>query len=273
VFSENSTGRNMHFGIREHGMASAANGMALSNLRPYVSTFLVFSDYLRPTLRLAAIMELPVIHVYTHDSIGVGEDGPTHQPVEHYAALRAIPRLLVFRPGDANETSETYRTVLKESKRPSALCLTRQNLPTLDRTKYAPASGVARGGYILADAPGGKPDVLLLATGSELQLAVAAHEKLTAAGVKSRVVSLPCFELFDEQPQEYRDSVLPPTVTARVAVEAGVVFGWERYLGLGGRFVGMHDFGASAPAGQLFKEFGITADHVVAEAQALLGRK
>ncbi|HVU89774.1 MAG TPA: transketolase [Pirellulales bacterium] len=273
VFSENSTGRNMHFGIREHGMASAANGMALSNLRPYVSTFLVFSDYLRPTLRLAAIMGLPVIHVYTHDSIGVGEDGPTHQPVEHYAALRAIPRLLVFRPGDANEVSETYRAVLKETQRPSLLCLTRQNLPTLDRTKYAPASGVARGGYILADAPGGKPDVLLLATGSELSLAVAAHEKLSAGGVKSRVVSLPCFELFDEQPQEYRDSVLPPSVTARVAVEAGVEFGWERYLGFAGRFVGMHGFGASAPAGQLFKEFGITADHVVAEAQALLGRK
>ncbi len=273
VFSDSSSGRNMHFGIREHGMASAANGMALSGLRPYVSTFLVFSDYLRPTLRLAAIMELPVIHVYTHDSIGVGEDGPTHQPVEHYAALRAIPRLLFFRPGDANEVSETYRTVLKENNRPAALSLTRQNLPTLDRSKYAPAAGVAQGGYILADAADGKPDVLLLATGSELHLAVAAHEKLSATGVKSRVVSLPCFELFDEQPQSYRDSVLPPAVTARVAVESGVVFGWERYLGLRGRFVGMHGYGASAPAGLLFKEFGITADHVVAEAQALLAKK
>ena len=246
--------------------------MALSNLRPFVSTFLVFSDYLRPTLRLAAIMELPVIHVYTHDSIGVGEDGPTHQPVEHYAALRAIPRLLFFRPGDANEVSETYRVVLKTTDRPSLLSLTRQNLPTLDRTKYASAAGTARGGYVLADAKDGKPEVLLLATGSELHLAVAAHETLTAAGIKSRVVSLPCFELFDEQPQEYRDSVLPPAVTARVAVESGVEFGWERYLGPGGRFVGMTGFGASAPAGQLFKEFGITADHVVAEARAALGR-
>jgi transketolase len=270
VFSAIEAGRNMHFGIREHGMSSAANGIALSYIRPYISTFLVFSDYLRPTLRLAAIMELPVIHVYTHDSIGVGEDGPTHQPVEHYAALRAIPRLLFFRPGDANEVAETYRVVLKLTNRPAALSLTRQNLPTLDRTKYAAASGVARGGYVLADAAGGTPDVLLLATGSELHLAVQAHEKLTAGGVKSRVVSLPCTELFDEQPQEYRDSVLPPSVTARVAVESGVQQGWDRYLGLRGRFVGMTGYGASAPAGLLFKEFGITAEHVVAEAQSLL---
>ncbi len=272
TFSPNEAGRNMHFGIREHGMASAANGMSLSYVRPYVSTFLVFSDYLRPTLRLAGIMELPVIHIYTHDSIGVGEDGPTHQPVEHYAALRAIPRLMFFRPGDANEVTETYRTVLKFKNRPAALSLTRQNLPTLDRTKYAPAAGVARGGYILADAADGRPDVLLLATGSELHVAVQAHEKLTASGVKSRVVSLPCWELFDEQPQAYRDEVLPPSVTARVAVESGVVFGWERYIGLRGRFVGMHDYGASAPAGLLFKEFGITAENVVAEALAALVR-
>jgi len=273
VFSADTSGRNMHFGIREHGMASAANGMALSNLRPYVSTFLVFSDYLRPTLRLAAIMELPVIHVYTHDSIGVGEDGPTHQPVEHYAALRAIPRLLVFRPGDANEVSESYRAVLGENNRPAALILTRQNLPTLDRSKFAAASGVAKGGYVLADAADGKPDVLLLATGSELHLAVQGYEKLTASGVKARVVSLPCFELFDEQPQAYRDQVLPPSVTARVAVESGIQQGWDRYLGPRGKFVGMTGYGASAPAGQLFKEFGITADHVVAEAQALVGKK
>jgi transketolase len=272
VFSPTESGRNMHFGIREHGMASAANGMALSYVRPYVSTFLVFSDYLRPTLRLAAIMELPAIHVYTHDSIGVGEDGPTHQPVEHYAALRAIPRLLFFRPGDANEVSETYRTVLKLKNRPALLSLTRQNLPTLDRAKYASAAGVARGGYVLVDAADGKPDVLLLATGSELHLAAQAHEKLTAEGVKSRVVSLPCFALFDEQPQIYRDSVLPPGVTARVAVEAGVVQGWERYIGPRGRFVGMHGYGASAPAGQLFKEFGITPDHVIEEARAALKR-
>jgi transketolase len=270
VFSAIEAGRNMHFGIREHGMASAANGIALSFIRPYVSTFLVFSDYLRPTLRLAAIMELPVIHVYTHDSIGVGEDGPTHQPVEHYAALRAIPRLLFFRPGDANEVAETYRVVLKLTNRPAALSLTRQNLPTLDRSKYAAAIGVAKGGYVLADATDGKPDIILMATGSELHVAVQAHEKLTAAGVKSRVVSLPCTELFDEQPQEYRDSVLPPTVTARVAVESGVQQGWERYIGLRGRFVGMTGYGASAPAGLLFKEFGITAEHVLAEAQTLL---
>jgi transketolase len=272
VFSATESGRNMHFGIREHAMASTANGMALSYLRPYVSTFLVFSDYLRPTLRLAAIMELPVIHVYTHDSIGVGEDGPTHQPVEHYAALRAIPRLLFIRPGDANEVVETYRVVLTLKNRPALLSLTRQNLPTLDRTKYAPAGGVARGGYVLADAADGKPEVLLLATGSELHVAVQAHEKLTASGLKSRVVSLPCWELFDEQPQDYRDSVLPPAVTARVAVESGVEFGWERYLGPRGRFVGMTGYGASAPAGLLFKEFGITADHVVAEARAALER-
>ncbi|HEY2841242.1 MAG TPA: transketolase [Pirellulales bacterium] len=270
VFSPTSSGRNMHYGIREHGMAAAVNGMTLSNLRAYGSTFLVFSDYNRPSIRLASIMKLPVIHIFTHDSIGVGEDGPTHQPVEHYAALRAIPGLLFFRPGDANEVSETYRTLLSINNRPAALSLTRQNLPTFDRTKYAPASGVARGGYILSEAPGGKPDVLLLGTGSELQLCVVAQEKLAAAGVKARVVSLPCFELFDEQPAEYRDSVLPPTITARVGVESGIVQGWERYLGPQGRFVGMSSFGASGPAGELFKYFGITADHVVSEAQAAL---
>jgi transketolase len=270
VFSPTGSGRNMHWGIREHGMAAAVNGMALSNLRAYGSTFLVFSDYNRPSIRLASIMKLPVIHIFTHDSIGVGEDGPTHQPVEHYAALRAIPGLLFFRPGDANEVAETYRTLLSINNRPAALSLTRQNLPTLDRTKYAPASGVARGGYILSDAPGGKPDVLLLGTGSELQLCVAAQDKLAAAGVKARVVSLPCFELFDEQPAEYRDSVLPPAITARVGVESGIVQGWERYLGPQGRFVGMCSFGASGPAGELFKHFGITTDHVVSEAQAVL---
>jgi len=270
VFSPTGSGRNMHWGIREHGMAAAVNGMALSNLRAYGSTFLVFSDYNRPSIRLASIMKLPVIHIFTHDSIGVGEDGPTHQPVEHYAALRAIPGLLFFRPGDANEVAETYRTLLSINNRPAALSLTRQNLPTLDRTKYAPASGVARGGYILSDAPGGKPDVLLLGTGSELQLCVAAQDKLATAGVKARVVSLPCFELFDEQPAEYRDSVLPPAITARVGVESGIVQGWERYLGPQGRFVGMSSFGASGPAGELFKHFGITADHVVSEAQAVL---
>ncbi|MBI2823826.1 MAG: transketolase [Planctomycetia bacterium] len=272
TFSATEAGRNMHYGIREHGMAAATNGMALSYLRPYASTFLVFSDYLRPSLRLAAIMGLPVIHVYTHDSIGLGEDGPTHQPVEHYMALRAIPRLLFFRPGDANEVAESYRVIVQLKDRPAALSLTRQNLPTLDRAKYAAASGVARGAYILADAPGGRPEVLLLATGSEVSLCVAAHETLSAAGIKSRVVSMPCWELFEQQTPEYRDSVLPPAVTARVGVESGIELGWERYLGLQGRFVGMHGYGASAPGGALFKHFGITADHVVAEAKAALGR-
>ncbi len=262
----------MHFGIREHGMAAAVNGMVLSDLRAFGATFFVFSDYCRPSLRLAAIMKIPSIFVFTHDSIGVGEDGPTHQPVEQLAACRAIPNLAVLRPGDANETSIAWKVILQQKSRPVAIALTRQNLPTLDRTKYASADGVARGGYILADAKGGKPAVILLATGSELQLAVAAHEELTAAGIASRVVSMPCFEIFDDQPQKYRDEVLPPAVTARVGVEAGIRQGWDKYIGSGGAFVGLDTFGASAPYEKVYESRGVTAAAVLAKAKEQLGR-
>lgn len=263
-------GRNFHFGIREHGMAAITNGMALAGLRPYGATFFVFSDYLRPSLRLSALMQLPVIYIFTHDSIGVGEDGPTHQPVEHLAALRAIPNLVVMRPGDANEVAEAYRTILPLKHTPVALILTRQNLPTLDRNEFAPAAGLAQGAYVLADAADGSPEVILIGTGSELSLAVDAYRKLSAEGVKARVVSMPSWELFDAQPKEYKEAVLPRAITARVAVEAGVRFGWDKYLGRCGRFVGMTSFGASGPAGKLFEHFGITADRVVAEAKAAL---
>ena len=222
---------------------------------------------MRPSIRLAAIMGLPVLYIFTHDSIGVGEDGPTHQPVEHLAALRAIPNLVVFRPGDANEVAEAYRAIMQLKAQPAALVLTRQNLPTLDRAKCAPAAGVQKGGYVLVDAPNGKPDVILIGTGSELSLCVAAHEKLAAEGVAARVVSMPCWELFDAQPAEYRDAVLPPAVTRRVAVEVGVKQGWEKYIGRCGRFIGMSGFGASAPAGVLMKHFGITVENVVAAAK------
>ncbi len=265
-------GRNFHFGIREHAMAAICNGLTLSGLRAYGSTFFVFSDYLRPSLRLGALMGLPVLYIFTHDSIGVGEDGPTHQPVEHLAALRAIPGLVVMRPGDANEVAEAYRAVLPLKHNPAALVLTRQELPTLDRSKYAPASGVARGGYVLADAAGGKPELILIGTGSELSVAVKAYEKLTSEGIKARVVSLPSWELFEAQSPSYRQSVLPDDVTVRVAVEAGVRFGWDRYIGRCGRFVGMTGFGASAPESLLYKHFGITAENVVAQAKELLGR-
>jgi transketolase len=265
-------GRNFHFGIREHAMAAICNGLTLSGLRAYGSTFFVFNDYLRPSLRLGALMGLPVLYIFTHDSIGVGEDGPTHQPVEHLAALRAIPGLVVMRPGDANEVAEAYRALLPLKHNPAALVLTRQDLPTLDRSKYAPASGVARGGYVLADAAGGKPEVILIGTGSELSLAVKAYEKLTSEGIKARVVSLPCWELFEAQSQSYRQSVLPDDVTVRVAVEAGVRFGWDRYIGRCGRFVGMTGFGASAPEPILYKHFGITAENVALQARELLGR-
>jgi transketolase len=263
----------MHFGVREHAMVAAVNGMVLCGLRAFGATFFVFSDYCRPAIRLAAIMKVPTIIVFTHDSIGVGEDGPTHQPVEHLSACRAIPRLLVLRPGDANETSEAWRVAIQQTERPVALVLTRQDLPTLDRAKYAPASGVARGGYVLADAGGkGKPDVILMSTGSELQLAVAAHEKLSADGIRSRVVSLPSFELFDEQPADYRDEVLPPTVTARVAVEAGIRQCWDKYLGPQGGFVGVDTFGASAPYQDIYKHRGVTTEAVVAAAREACGR-
>jgi transketolase len=270
---DNYIGRNMHFGIREHGMAAAVNGMCLSYLRSYGATFFVFSDYLRPSMRLASIMQLPSIFIFTHDSIGVGEDGPTHQPIEHLAACRAIPGLIVLRPGDANEVSEAWRTITPLKDRPVALVLSRQNLPTLDRTKYAPASGTKHGAYVLADAAGGKPDVILMATGSELQFAVEAHEQLTKEGVKSRLVSMPSWELFADQDAAYRESVLPTSVTARVAVEAAESFGWERFLGARGKFVGMKSFGASAPAGTLYKFFGITAEHVVSAAKESLATK
>jgi len=268
---ETPGGRNFHFGIREHGMAAALNGLATTGIRPFGATFFVFSDYLRPSMRLSAIMRLPVIYVFTHDSIGVGEDGPTHQPVEHLAAARSIPGLYVMRPGDANEAAEVWRTIMPFKDKPVALVLTRQNMPTYDRTKYAPVAGVAKGGYIFADAPGGKPDVILLGTGSELSLAVEAHEKLTAAGVKSRVVSLPCWELFEDQDEAYRKSVLPPSVTARVAIEAGVEQGWRKYLGDRGVFIGMKTYGASAPYQTVYKNYGITSDAMVEAAKGLLG--
>lgn len=263
-------GRNFHFGIREHAMAAIINGMALCNLRPYGATFFVFSDYLRPSLRLSALMNLPVLYIFTHDSIGVGEDGPTHQPIEHLAALRSIPNVVVLRPGDSNEVVEAYKAVLQLKDKPAVLVFTRQNLPTLDREKFAPATGVHQGAYVLADAAGGKPEVILIGTGSELSLCVTAYEELTAEGIKARVVSMPSWELFDAQPEAYRESVLPSDVTARVAAEAGVAMGWSKYIGCNGRFVGMSGFGASAPAGQLFEHFGITVANIVAQAKAAL---
>jgi transketolase len=262
--ANNYGGRNFHFGIREHVMGSICNGLALSGLKAFGATFFVFSDYMRPPVRLAAIMKLPVFYVFTHDSIGVGEDGPTHEPVEQLAALRTIPNLLVIRPCDANEVAEAYKVLMQQKDRPTALILTRQNLPTLDRAKYAVASGLQKGGYILADAPSGKPDVILIGTGSEVSLCVGAYEKLIAEGVQARVVSLPSWRLFNEQPAEYRDAVLPPDVTRRIAVEAGIKLGWEQYIGQTGKFIGMCGFGASAPVNVIMKHFGFTVDNVVA---------
>ncbi|HME73978.1 MAG TPA: transketolase [Myxococcota bacterium] len=256
-------GRNLHFGIREHAMGAILNGLSLSKLRPFGATFFIFSDYLRPALRLSALMELPTVFVFTHDAMGDGEDGPTHQPVEQLASLRAVPGLVTLRPGDANEVVEAYRYVMQLRHEPAVLALSRQPLPTLDRKRYAPASGVARGAYVLGDAPGGKPEVILIATGSELSLAVQAHEKLLADGIRSRVVSMPSWDIFEHQAQEYRDSVLPPDVRARVAVEQESTFGWERYVGERGRIIGMHTFGASAPLKELQKKFGSTPDAVV----------
>ena len=266
----NPGGRNMHFGIREHAMASAANGMALSGVKPYVATFFVFSDYLRPAVRLSSIMNLPVVYVFTHDSIGVGEDGPTHQPVEQLAACRAIPGLVVLRPGDANEAAESWRIAASSTDRPVALVLTRQGLPTLCREKYAPASGVAKGAYTLKDSDG-EPKAILIATGSEVSLTLKAAEKLESEGIPTRVVSAPSFELFEQQDQAYRDSVLPPSITARVGVEVGIRQGWDRYLGTNGDFVGMSGFGASGPAGQVYEKFGITADAIVEAAKKTIG--
>ncbi len=264
-------GRNINFGVREHAMAAIASGMALSKLRPYVSSFLTFTDYCRPSIRLAAMMKLPVIYVFTHDSIGLGEDGPTHQPVEHLAALRAIPGLDVYRPCDANETAEAWRCIMCIMDRPALMALTRQNVPTLDRSRYGSAAGVARGAYVLADGAG-EPEVMILASGSEVSLAVEAHKLLMAEGVRVRVVSLPCWELFERQEPSYRDAVLPPQVKARVAVEAGVTLGWHRYVGPEGAIIGLETFGASAPAEQLMEYFGFTAKHVAAVCRAVLAR-
>ncbi|MBV9860006.1 MAG: transketolase [Alphaproteobacteria bacterium] len=266
-------GRNVHFGIREHAMGSICNGLALSKLRPFGSGFMIFSDYMKPPVRLSAIMELPVVYIFTHDSIGVGEDGPTHQPVEQLISLRAIPGLLVFRPCDANEVAEAWRIALQRKHEPSCLILSRQNLPTLDRTRFAPASGLARGAYVLADAKPGKPEIILMATGSEVSLCIEVYEKLAAEGVAARVVSIPSWELFEHQDDSYRAEVLPPDVTRRIAVEQASDLGWERYTGLRGTIIGMKTFGASAPLKELLVKFGFTGEHVYAAAKAQLARK
>jgi transketolase len=268
--AENPAGRNFHFGIREHAMGAIANGLSLSKLRPFGAGFLIFSDYGRAAIRLSALMEIPVIYIFSHDSIGVGEDGPTHQPVEHLASLRAIPGLVTLRPADANEVVEAYRYIMQLKHQPVVLVLSRQALPTLDRKKYAPASGVARGAYVLGDVPSGHPEVILIASGSEVALAVEAHEKLVTEGVQSRVVSMPSWEIFDHQNREYQESVLPPNVKARVAVEQASTFGWERYAGLEGRIIGMKTFGASAPLRELQKKFGFEPNRVVTAAKELL---
>ena len=268
--ANNYGGRNFHFGVREHGMGAVVNGMALSHLRSYGSTFLVFLDYMRAPVRLSAIMELGAIWVYTHDSIGVGEDGPTHQPIEHLATMRAIPGLDTIRPGDANEVAWAWRAALEHADRPTALVLSRQALPTLDRTKYASAEGVMKGGYVLADTTDGEPDVILMATGSELSLIVAAHEKLAASGVKSRVVSMPSWFRFELQDKAYRDEVLPPGTKARLAVEMGGSLGWDRYVGSHGDTITMSTFGASAPLAKLADKFGFTPDKVAEKARALV---
>ena len=270
--ADTPNGKNLHFGIREHAMGAIVNGLALSKLRPFGATFFIFSDFLRPSIRLASLMELPSLFIFSHDAMGDGEDGPTHQPVEHLASLRAIPGLITLRPGDANEVVEAYRYVLQLRHQPAVLAFSRQPLPTLDRAKYASASGVAKGAYVLADAPHGDPELILIASGSELSLAVEAHEKLVAEGVRSRVVSMPSWEIFEHQSQEYRDSVFPPKMTARLAIEQASTFGWERYIGSQGRVIGMRTFGASAPLKELQKKFGFEPEQVIATAKQLLGR-
>jgi transketolase len=268
---QTGTGRNLHFGVREHAMGALANGLAYhGGVRPFTATFFTFSDYERPALRLAALSHLPVVFVFTHDSVGLGEDGPTHQPVEHLAALRAMPNMWVIRPGDANETSEAWRLALGRKDGPCCIVLSRQDVPTFDRTKTAPAAGVQNGGYVLSDAPGGTPQVVLIGTGSELSVAVAAQEQLAGLGVRARVVSLPCWEVFARQSREYRDQVLPPALTARVSIEAGATFGWQRWVGDRGAVIGIDRYGASAPYKTIFKELGFTADHVVKTVQSLL---
>ena len=271
----NLGGRNLHFGIREHAMGAICNGLALTMLRAYGSGFLIFSDYMRPAIRLSAIMELPVIWIFTHDSIGVGEDGPTHQPVEQLLSLRAVPGLITIRPSDANEVAEAWRTLLQMEQQPVCLVLSRQPLPTLDRQLYAPAAGLAQGAYVLADPPGGAaPEVILIGTGSEVALCVQAYEELTAEGERVRVVAMPSCELFERQDASYRAQVLPPEVTARVAVEQATTIGWERYVGLTGAKIGMHSFGASAPLKELLGKFGFTPEKVAeaAREQLALGR-
>jgi transketolase len=270
--ADNPAGRNLHFGIREHAMAAIVNGLSLSKLRAFGATFFIFSDYARPAIRLSALMELPTIFVFTHDAMGDGEDGPTHQPVEQLISLRAIPGLVVLRPGDANEVVEAYRYVLQLRHQPAVIALSRQPLPTFDRDRYASAAGVARGAYVMADAPGGPPELILIASGSEVALVVAAHEELISQGIRSRVVSMPSWDIFEHQPQSYRDSVLPPEVKARIAVEQGSVLGWERYVGSAGRVIGMKTFGASAPLKELQRRFGFEPERVVAAAKELLGR-
>lgn len=270
--SENRAGRNLHFGVREHAMGSILNGLSLTKVRPYGSSFLIFSDYARPAIRLSALMELPVIYIFTHDSIGLGEDGPTHQPVEQLASLRAIPGLITLRPADANEVVEAWRIIIQLHHEPVALILSRQPLPTLDRSKYASASGVEKGAYVLADSVDGKPDVLLLATGSEVWLCVDAYEQLKAEGIKARVVSMPSWELFEKQSQGYRDSVIPPDVTARVSVEQASTLGWTQYVGLSGHTIGMKTFGASAPLKELQRKFGFTPDMVIATVKEQLAK-
>jgi transketolase len=263
---ENRLGRYVRYGVREHAMGAIMNGIAVSGmLVPYGGTFFAFSDYMRPAIRLAALSKYPTIFVFTHDSIGLGEDGPTHQAVEHLAALRAIPGLIVIRPADANETQQAWKFALEHRSGPVLLALTRQKLPVLDQATFARAENLAKGGYVLV--PDANPRILLIGTGSEVQLALGAREELSKEGIRSCVVSMPSWELFEQQPQEYRDSVLPPEVKARVAVEAGVKLGWEKYLGEKGGFVGMSSFGMSAPVGVVFKNFGITVDHVVEAAK------
>jgi transketolase len=266
-------GRNLHFGIREHAMAAIVNGLALSKLRAFGATFFIFSDYARPAIRLSAIMELPSIWVFTHDAMGDGEDGPTHQPVEQLVSLRAVPGLVVLRPADANEVVEAYRYILELRHQPAVITLSRQPLPTFDRGKYASAAGVARGAYVMADAPGGAPEIILIASGSEVSLVVEAHEKLTSDGIRCRVVSMPSWDIFEHQPQSYRDEVLPPRVTARIAVEQGSMLGWDRYVGAAGRIIGMKTFGASAPLKELQRKFGFEPERIVATATELLGRR
>ncbi len=269
----NYNARNFHFGIREHSMGAIVNGMVLSKIRAYGSTFLIFSDYMKMPIRLSALMEVPSIWIFTHDSIGLGEDGPTHQPIEQLVTLRAVPGLITLRPADANEVVEAWKVIMALKKEPVAVVLTRQTLPTFDRTKYASATGVARGAYIMADAEGGKPQVILMATGSEVYLCVDAYEKLKAEGVRARVVSMPSWELFEHQDQSYRDQVLPPDVTARVAVEQASYMGWAQYAGPRGRIIGMHTFGASAPIKDLQKKFGFSSDAIVKAAREQLGAR